>query len=446
MKKFVMAAVGGTLAGIVATTQLAAPLLAQEDGKQVNVYEQLDLFGDIFERIRAQYVEEVDESELIEAAINGMLTSLDPHSSYLSPDDARDMRVQTRGEFGGLGIEVTQEEGFVKVVSPIDGTPADAAGVEAGDFITHVDGESVLGLTLNDAVELMRGPVGSEIIITLVREGEPEPFDVSIIRDTIKLTAVRSRTEGETVVLRITTFNDQTTPNLEEGLAEQIEAAGGMDNVNGIVLDLRNNPGGLLTQAIRVSDAFLEKGEIVSTRGRKAEDGERYNATSGDLAMGKPLVVLINGGSASASEIVAGALQDHRRAIVVGTKSFGKGSVQTVMPLRGDGAMRLTTARYYTPSGRSIQALGVSPDIMVEQPRRKPASEEEDETSTPNSRSEADLRGSLDNDSLSEDEIKQIEDDRAKAEAAAKLREDDYQLAYAIDILKGLSALGSKPE
>ncbi|MGY3668931.1 S41 family peptidase [Marinovum sp. KMM 9989] len=446
MKKFVMAAVGGTLAGIVATTQLAAPLLAQEDGKQVNVYEQLDLFGDIFERIRAQYVEEVDESELIEAAINGMLTSLDPHSSYLSPDDARDMRVQTRGEFGGLGIEVTQEEGFVKVVSPIDGTPADAAGVEAGDFITHVDGEFVLGLTLNDAVELMRGPVGSEIIITLVREGEPEPFDVSIIRDTIKLTAVRSRTEGETVVLRITTFNDQTTPNLEEGLAEQIEAAGGMDNVNGIVLDLRNNPGGLLTQAIRVSDAFLEKGEIVSTRGRKAEDGERYNATSGDLAMGKPLVVLINGGSASASEIVAGALQDHRRAIVVGTKSFGKGSVQTVMPLRGDGAMRLTTARYYTPSGRSIQALGVSPDIMVEQPRRKPASEEEDETSTPNSRSEADLRGSLDNDSLSEDEIKQIEDDRAKAEAAAKLREDDYQLAYAIDILKGLSALGSKPE
>ncbi|WP_323765924.1 S41 family peptidase [Marinovum sp.] len=445
MKKFVMAAVGGTLAGIVATTQLAGPLLAQEERASGNVYEQLDLFGDIFERIRAQYVEDVDEGELIEAAINGMLTSLDPHSSYLSPDDAADMRVQTRGEFGGLGIEVTQEEGFIKVVSPIDDTPADAAGIEAGDFITHVDGESVLGLTLDEAVEMMRGPVGSEIIITVVREDQPEPFDVSIIRDTITLTAVRTRTEGETVVLRVTTFNDQTTPNLEEGLAEEIEAAGGLDNVNGIVLDLRNNPGGLLTQAIRVSDAFLEKGEIVSTRGRNVEDGERYNATPGDLADGKPLVVLINGGSASASEIVAGALQDHRRAIVVGTKSFGKGSVQTVMPLRGDGAMRLTTARYYTPSGRSIQALGVSPDIVVEQPRRAP-NEEEDENTTPNSRSEADLRGSLDNDSLSEDEIKQIEEDRAKAEAAAALREEDYQLAYAIDILKGLSALGSQSE
>ncbi len=444
MKKFVMAAVGGTLAGIVATTQLAGPLLAQEERSSGNVYEQLDLFGDIFERIRAQYVEEVDEGELIEAAINGMLTSLDPHSSYLSPDDAADMRVQTRGEFGGLGIEVTQEEGFIKVVSPIDDPPADAAGIEAGDFITHVDGESVLGLTLDEAVEMMRGPVGSEIIITVVREDQPEPFDVSIIRDTITLTAVRTRTEGETVVLRVTTFNDQTTPNLEEGLAEEIAAAGGLENVNGIVLDLRNNPGGLLTQAIRVSDAFLEKGEIVSTRGRNPEDGERYNATPGDLAEGKPLVVLINGGSASASEIVAGALQDHRRAIVVGTKSFGKGSVQTVMPLRGDGAMRLTTARYYTPSGRSIQALGVSPDIVVEQPRR--VANEEDEETTPNSRSEADLRGSLDNDSLSEDEIEQIEADRAKAEAAAALREEDYQLAYAIDILKGLSALGPKDE
>src|SRR6056297_1824751 len=443
MKKFLMAAVAGTLAGIVVTTQVAAPLLAQEAEKQTNVYEQLDLFGDIFERIRSQYVEEVDEADLIEAAINGMLTSLDPHSSYLSPQDAADMRVQTRGEFGGLGIEVTQEDGFVKVVSPIDGTPADNAGIEAGDFITHVDGESVLGLTLDEAVDLMRGPVGSEIIITVVREGEAEPFDVSIIRDTIKLTAVRARTEQQSVILRVTTFNDQTFKNLENGLAEQVEAAGGADKINGIVLDLRNNPGGLLTQAIKVSDAFLEKGEIVSTRGRAPEDGERFNATPGDLTDGKPIVVLINGGSASASEIVAGALQDHRRAIVVGTKSFGKGSVQTVMPLRGDGAMRLTTARYYTPSGRSIQALGVSPDIVVEQPRRAPESEEE-EGESPRSRSEADLRGSLDNDSLSEDEIRQIEEDRAKAEQAAKLREEDYQLAYAIDILKGLTAL--KPE
>ncbi|SEQ16771.1 S41 family peptidase [Thalassovita taeanensis] len=443
MKKFVMAAIGGTLAGVIMTTQVAGPLLAQESLQKANVYEQLDLFGDIFERIRAQYVEEVDEKKLIEAAINGMLTSLDPHSSYLSPDDAADMRVQTRGEFGGLGIEVTQEEGFVKVVSPIDGTPAQIAGIESGDFITHVDGESLLGLGLDDAVELMRGPVGSEIIITIVREGEPEPFDVSLIRDTIKLTAVRTRTQGDTVVLRITTFNDQTYPNLEAGLKKAVEDLGGMDKVNGIVLDLRNNPGGLLTQAIQVSDAFLESGEIVSTRGRNPADGDRYNAVAGDLAMAKPIVVLINGGSASASEIVAGALQDHRRAIVVGTKSFGKGSVQTVMPLRGDGAMRLTTARYYTPSGRSIQNLGVSPDIVVEQPRRAPATEEE-ATPARRNRSEADLRGSLSNDSLTEDEVKQIEADRAKADEAAKLREDDYQLAYAIDILKGLSALGPK--
>ncbi|WP_371225732.1 S41 family peptidase [Roseovarius sp. 2305UL8-3] len=442
MKKFAMAAAAGILTGVVVSTQVAAPLLAQEAAKSTNVYEQLDLFGDIFERIRAQYVEDVDEGELIEAAINGMLTSLDPHSSYLSPDDAADMRVQTRGEFGGLGIEVTQEDGFVKVVSPIDGTPADEAGIEAGDFITHVDNESVLGLTLDEAVELMRGPVGSEIVITVVREDIGEPFDVSIIRDTIQLTAVRARTEQETVVLRVTTFNDQTYKNLKAGLEEQVEELGGMDEVNGIVLDLRNNPGGLLTQAIKVSDAFLDKGEIVSTRGRNPEDGDRFNAEPGDLANGKPIVVLINGGSASASEIVAGALQDHRRAIVVGTKSFGKGSVQTVMPLRGDGAMRLTTARYYTPSGRSIQSLGVSPDIIVEQPRTRPGEEESEEEQARRERSEADLRGSLNNDSLTEDEIRQIEEDRAKVEATAKLREEDYQMAYAIDILHGLTALG----
>ncbi|WP_170452521.1 S41 family peptidase [Ruegeria arenilitoris] len=439
MKRFVMAGLAGTVAGIIATTQIAGPLLAQEAENKAGVYEQLDLFGDIFERIRAQYVEEVAPEELIEAAIDGMLTSLDPHSSYLSPDDAEQMRVQTRGEFGGLGIEVTQEDGFVKVVSPIDGTPADEAGIEAGDFITHVDGESILGLTLDKAVDLMRGPVGSEIVITVVREGEPDPFDVTIIRDTIKLTAVRARTEGASVVLRVTTFNDQTFPNLKEGLEKQIAEAGGIDKVNGFVLDLRNNPGGLLTQAIKVSDAFLNEGEIVSTRGRNPEDGERFNATPGDLAQGKPIVVLINGGSASASEIVAGALKDHHRAIVVGTKSFGKGSVQTVMPLRGDGAMRLTTSRYYTPSGRSIQALGVSPDIIVEQPRVRPEAGEEEESNA-RTRSEADLRGSLNNDSLTEDEIRQIEEDRTKAEETAELRNEDYQLAYAIDILKGLSA------
>lgn len=441
MKKMMMAAAGGAVLGLVATTQIAGPLLAQEAESSSSVYEQLDLFGDIFERIRSGYVEEVDDGELIEAAINGMLTSLDPHSSYLSPEAAQRMRVSTSGEFGGLGIEVTQEEGWVKVVSPIDGTPADAAGILAGDFITAVDGESVLGLTLDDAVRLMRGPIGSEIIVTIVREGEVEPFDVSIIRDTIKLTAVRTRAEGNAVVLRVTTFNEQTFPNLRDGLAEQIEEAGGIDSIDGIVLDLRNNPGGLLSQAVYVSDAFLDAGEIVSTRGREPSDGDRFNATPGDLAEGKPIVILINGGSASASEIVAGALQDHRRAIVIGTNSFGKGSVQTVIPLRGEGAMRLTTARYYTPSGRSIQSLGISPDIIVEQPRPRPDAEEE-EGEAPRQRTEASLRGSLENDSLSEDEIRQIEEDRARAETAAALREDDYQLAYAIDILKGLNALG----
>ncbi|MEZ5731615.1 MAG: S41 family peptidase [Paracoccaceae bacterium] len=444
MKKFVMAALGGTVAGVLMTTQVAGPLLAQEATKSSSVYEQLDLFGDIFERIRAQYVEPVDEAKLIEAAINGMLTSLDPHSSYLPPDDFKDMRVQTSGEFGGLGIEVTQEDGFIKVVSPIDGTPAFEAGIQAGDFITHVDGESVLGLTLDQAVEMMRGPVGSEIIITVVRENVEEPFDVSIIRDTIKLTAAKARLEGQSVVLRLTTFNEQTYPNLESGLKKAVADAGGMDNVNGFVLDLRNNPGGLLTQAISVSDAFLDKGEIVSTRGRNPQDSERFNAQVGDLAEGKPIVVLINGGSASASEIVTGALQDHRRAIVVGTKSFGKGSVQTIVPLRGEGAMRMTTARYYTPSGRSIQALGISPDIVVEQPPRKPEAETatEEETSAANRRrSEADLRGAITNDSMTEDEKRVLEDEQRKAEEAAKLREDDYQLAYAIDILKGLSAI-----
>jgi carboxyl-terminal processing protease len=438
MKKIILAAfLGGTL-GIVSAVKLTGPVLAENNSDKANVYEQLDLFGDIFDRIRSEYVEEVDAKELIEAAINGMLTSLDPHSSYLPPVDAEKMREQTRGEFGGLGIEVTQEEGFVKVVSPIDGTPADEAGMEAGDFITHVDGESVLGLTLNEAVERMRGPVGSEIIITVVREGEDEPFDVTIIRDFIKLTAARVRTEGKSVVIRITTFNDNTFDNIRDGLDNELESAGGLENINGVVIDLRNNPGGLLSQAIRVSDAFLEKGEIVSTRGRDPEEGDRYNATPGDLINGKPIVVLINGGSASASEIVAAALKDHRRGIVVGTNSFGKGSVQTVMPLREQSAMRLTTARYYSPSGRSIQNLGVTPDIIVEQPRRRAEDEEEGFKF----RSESDLRGSLSNDSLTEDEIQQIEEDRAKAEKAAELRNADYQLAYAIDILTGLNALG----
>ncbi len=442
MKKMAMAAGCGILAGIVATTQLAGPLVAQETDK-ASVYEQLDLFGIVFERIRAQYVEEVDEGELIEAAIDGMLTSLDPHSSYLPPSDFEDMQTDTRGEFGGLGIEVTQEEGFVKVITPMDGTPAFEAGVEAGDFITAVDGETILGYTLEEAVELMRGPVGSDIVITVVREGLEEPIDITITRDTIKLTAARVRQEGDTVVIRASTFNDQTLPNVRDGFDEVVAEMGGLGEVNGIVLDLRNNPGGLLTAGVDLADAFLEQGEIVSTRSRDTEGGDRFNATEGDLVEGLPMVVLINGGSASASEIVAGALQDHRRAVVVGTKSFGKGSVQTIMPVRGDGAIRLTTARYYTPSGRSIQALGISPDIVVVQPPRQPEveGEGEEEADVPR-RTEAGLRGSLSNDSLSEDQQEQVLEEQEAAEKAAELREEDYQMAYAIDILKGLTVIG----
>ena len=448
MKKLLMAAFGGTLAGAVLTTQIAGPMIAQDATKNANVYEQLDLFGDIFERIRAQYVEDVDSKELVEAAINGMLVSLDPHSSYLNAKDFEDMTTQTKGEFGGLGIEVTQEDGFVKVIAPMDGSPADAAGVQAGDFITHVDGEALLGLTLDDAVNMMRGEIGSEIVITVAREGVADPFDISIIRDTIKLVAVKSRLVGNTVVLRVTTFNEQTYPGLEEGIKKSVEEAGGIDKVNGFVIDMRNNPGGLLNQAIKVSDAFLETGEIVSTRGRKPQDSARENATPGDLAQGKPLVVLINGGSASASEIVAGALQDQRRAIVVGTKSFGKGSVQTLIPLKGEGAMRLTTARYYTPSGRSIQSLGVMPDIVVNQPVVDPAVEGTETKAAEEAtkqRTEADLRGAITNDSMTEDERKLLDEERARTEEAAKLRDEDYQLAYAVDILRGLNAVAPKP-
>ncbi len=444
MKKHVMAALAGTVAGVIATTQIAGPLVAQEAVTGSSVYEQLDLFGDIFERVRSQYVEDVPTDKLIAAAINGMLTSLDPHSSYLSAKDFEDMQVQTRGEFGGLGIEVTQEEGFIKVISPMDGTPAAKAGIQAGDFITHVNGEAVSGLMLDEAVEKMRGPIGSEIIITVVRQGTPEPFDVSIIRDTIKLTAVKGRVVGKTVVLRITTFNDQTTSGLKAELDKGLKELGGIENLDGVVIDLRNNPGGLLNEAISVSDAFLDKGEIVSTRGRSAGSGERYNAEAGDLIDGKPIVLLINGGSASASEIVAGALQDHRRAIVVGTKSFGKGSVQTLIPLRGDGAMRLTTARYYTPSGRSIQALGISPDIVVQQPEVKPVdpnAPEAEKSAALRERSEADLRGAITNDSMTEEEKRLYLEEQQHAEESAKLRDEDYQLAYAVDIIKGLTAI-----
>ncbi len=448
MKKLIAAAFVGGLTGAVLASQMAGPLMAQEAARESNLFEQLDLFGDIFERIRGQYVEEVDSKKLIEAAINGMLTSLDPHSSYLNAEDAAEMNTQTRGEFGGLGIEVTQEDGFVKVIAPMDETPAAEAGILAGDFITHVDGESVQGITLDEAVDKMRGPVGTDIVITVVRTDVPEPFDVTITRATIKITAVRSRVVGKTAVIRITTFSDQTFSGLETEIAKSIEEIGGIDAVEGFVLDLRNNPGGLLRQSILVSDAFLDAGEIVSTRGREPADSTRENATPGDLAQGKPIVVLINGGSASASEIVAGALQDHRRAIVVGTKSFGKGSVQTLVSLKDGGQMRITTARYYTPSGRSIQSLGVMPDIVVNQPPRDPESEgleAQAAQDADNLQSEADLRGAISNDSMSEDEIKLLEEERARTIEAAKLRDEDYQLAYAVDILRGLNAVAEKP-
>ena len=443
MNKVLMAAVGGVVAGALIVTQFAGPLVAETSSKDTSVYQQLDLFGDVFERIRAQYVEEVDSKKLIEAAVNGMLTSLDPHSSYMNAEDYAAMQVETKGEFGGLGIEVTQQDGYIKVVSPIDGTPADKAGITTGDLIIKVDGKSVNGLTMDQAVDLMRGPIGSEVIITVVREGVTEPFDVSIIRDTIKVAAVKGRLIGTTIVVRITSFTDQTFSGLQDQLKKAADEAGGMDKVTGVVLDLRNNPGGLLMQAVDVSDAFLNEGEIVSTRGRNPQDNERFNATKGDLTDGKPVVVLINGGSASASEIVTGALQDHHRAIVVGTKSFGKGSVQTIIPVRGEGAMRLTTARYYTPSGRSIQALGVMPDIVVNQPPVDPNAKPADDKAKDANQmtSEADLNGILSNDSMTDEEKKQLEDERARTEEASKLRDDDFQLAYAIDILRGLAAV-----
>ncbi len=402
---------------------LMSPGTGQVDAASSETYRQLNLFGDVFERVRAEYVEDVTDEELIEAAIRGMLTSLDPHSSYLSPENFDEMQVQTRGEFGGLGIEVTMEEGFVKVVSPIDDTPADRAGIMAGDYITHLDGEGVLGLTLGDAVEKMRGPVNTDIVLTVVREGADEPLEITVTRDIITIKSVRWSIEDKVGYVRLSSF----TENSEDGLIEALEAMDAElgDELQGIVLDLRNNPGGLLDQAIAVSDVFLDKGEIVSTRGRREDSTQRFNARPGDLAHGLPVVVLINSGSASASEIVAGALQDHQRAIIMGTQSFGKGSVQTIIPLPGHGAMRLTTARYYTPSGVSIQATGISPDIIVE----AALIEAEDEDAMT---SEADLRNSLGGDEHEESEATRSE------EALA-----DYQLGRALDLLQGLALISA---
>lgn len=358
-------------AAVAALLAFTAPLVSVPDAGareplKSETYKQLDLFADVFERVRSEYVEEVSDEQLIEAAIDGMLTSLDPHSSYLNKKNFADMRVQTRGEFGGLGIEVTTENGLVKVISPMDDTPAARAGVQPGDYITHLNDEPIVGLSLNDAVEKMRGPVGSDIKVTIRRQNVGEPIQLSLTRASIKVQSVRFRAEGNIGYIRISSFNEQTQPGLDKAITKLKEQIG--PKLVGYVLDLRNNPGGLLDQAVSVSDTFLEKGrEIVSTRGRGGKEGDRYTAKPGDAAEGLPLVVLINGGSASASEIVAGALQDHKRAVIMGTQSFGKGSVQTIIPLQGQqSAMRLTTARYYTPSGRSIQQLGITPDIEVQ--------------------------------------------------------------------------------
>jgi len=419
--------------------------LAYAQTNTSETYRQLNLFGDVFERVRSDYVDEVGDRKLIEDAINGMLTSLDPHSSYLNPKTFRDMQVQTRGEFGGLGIEVTMENGLVKVVSPIDDTPAFRAGIKPGDLITHLDGEQVQGLTLQDAVERMRGPANSTIKLT-VRRGTQEPFDITLTRSVIKIQSVRFQAHEDIGYIRINSFTEQTDAGLRNAILKLREQMG--SKLKGIVIDLRNNPGGLLDQAIAVADDFLEKGEIVSTRGRRSEDAQRYNAKPGDIISGMPMLVLINGGSASASEIVAGALQDHRRAIVLGTRSFGKGSVQTIIPLGGQGAIRLTTAKYYPPSGRSIQALGIDPDIIVEQARLERIDQ-------PRQRREADLRGALRNEQAPQ---RGPAPDSGAAPPASQTPPaegeeplssmptpaNDYQLARALDLLRGIALYNQK--
>jgi carboxyl-terminal processing protease len=388
------------------------------------IYKQLDLFGDVLERVRSDYVEKPDDTMLIDSAINGMLAALDPHSAYLNPKSYKDMQVQTRGEFGGLGIEVTMENGVVKVVSPIDDTPASKAGLQTNDLITHLDGEQIVGLTLEQAVEKMRGPVNTPITLTIIRKGREDPFDVKIVRDVIRINAVKARQEGDIVYIKISTFNEQTHANLVKAVDGLKKGVG--KNLKGYVIDLRGNPGGLLDQAIAVSDDFLEKGAIVLTKGRGLEETQRANARPGDIADGKPIVVLINGGSASASEIVAGALQDHKRATIIGTRSFGKGSVQTIIPLGSNGAIRLTTARYYTPSGRSIQAKGIEPDVAVEQ--ELPPELQAKPSHAP---SEATLRGHL------KGESKDGKENSGSSNYVPKEADKDTQLQYALKMLRG---------
>jgi len=441
------------LAGAAIGPMLAIPTIQAwaQDGGRSDTYRLLNLFGDIFERVRAEYVEPVSDRDVIENAINGMLQGLDPHSSYMNPRSFRDMQVQTRGEFGGLGIEVTQENGYVRVISPIDETPAARAGVKPGDVITHLNGQSTQGLTLQEAVDQMRGERGTTIRLTIRRDGERNPVEISLTRDVIRPQVARFRLEGNDIAyVRLSAFNEQTEAALRRAVAQMRQQAG--TNLKGLILDLRNNPGGLLDQAVQVSDDFLEQGEIVSTRARRAEDAQRWNARAGDIAQGLPMVVLINSGSASASEIVAGALQDHRRAVVMGVKSFGKGSVQTVMPIPGQGAIRLTTARYYTPSGRSIQATGIEPDIEVLAARPDPNAPQRDR--------EADLRRSLRNEgapgqaaqpqpappplNLPAGVAERVQ--RVPAEGAPAFDptkpETDHQLQQAVQFLRNLAAAG----
>jgi carboxyl-terminal processing protease len=401
-------------------------VILKSQSEDNDLYKQLNLFGEVYERVRSEYVEKIKDKELIEAAINGMLQSLDPHSSYLNSDSFEEMKVQTKGEFGGLGIEVTMENGLVKVVSPIDETPAQKAGIMSGDFITHIDEDPVMGLSLSEAVDKMRGPVNTPILVTIAREGE-KTFDVKIVRAIIKITSVKTKIKEDVAYVRITSFTQKTYRNLVKEYEKLKKEMKG--DIKGVVLDLRNNPGGLLDQAVSVSDAFLNRGEIVSTRGRDTDAEQRYNASKGDITNGLPIVVLINGGSASASEIVAGALKDHKRGILMGTQTFGKGSVQTIIPVTSKGAIRLTTARYYTPSGKSIQAEGIYPDIYVPQSKLEVLEKG-------SSRKEADLRGHLENE---KDDKKIVKDKMIKSNNKEIISEEDYQLNRAIDLIRSIN-------
>jgi carboxyl-terminal processing protease len=404
---------------------LIAPSITHAADKEISEYDYLKFLGESIEKIKTDYVEHVDNKKIVESAINGILSSLDPHSSFLNAKSLNDMKIQTKGEFGGLGIEVTMENGFVKVISPIDNTPAYKAGIKAGDYITHLDKKSVVGLTLDEAVGKMRGPIGSKLEVTIGRTNE-EPFDVTIKRDIIKITSVRSRLEKDVGYLRITNFSEQTNKSTREAIKKLKKNK----NLKGFILDLRNNPGGLLEQAVSISDLFLEKGEIVSTRGRDLENPETYKAKAGDIINGLPLVVLINGGSASASEIVAGSLQDHKRAIILGTKSFGKGSVQTIIPVNPFGALRMTTAKYFTPSGKSIQKKGIAPDIIVEEAKVEKIEQN-------NGSRESDLKGALENPNKDENSENSNEEN-------VKNDTNDFQLSRALDLVRGISLYKNK--